>query len=277
MSSAPWLAALDLDGTIVGHDLEIRPRVRATIRAAREAGHLVTIATGRSYPAARPLAALVGLGDGPLICAQGAQIRTPGGIIYERPLSLRAAHETVRWAAARNISVHAYLDDEDFISERHPDTPFYESMHLEARVRAVGDLVAFLDRPPLKLLLIVSAAEAAAVNRELAAVLGDSAIVVRSHARYVEVIHPEVSKGNALLALAAHLGIPATQTLAVGDNHNDLPMLRAAAAGVAMGDGAPEAQAAADWVAPPFVEDGAAHALARFLPGVTLPAAEDAP
>jgi hydroxymethylpyrimidine pyrophosphatase-like HAD family hydrolase len=50
------LVALDLDGTLVGKDLTISPRVRASIAAARERGAEITIVTGRMFAAARPFA-----------------------------------------------------------------------------------------------------------------------------------------------------------------------------------------------------------------------------
>jgi Cof subfamily protein (haloacid dehalogenase superfamily) len=268
MSISRWLVALDLDGTLVGHDLKISPRVRQTVAAARSLGHIVTLATGRRYLSAHFFARQLGIGDEPLICGQGAQVRSPSSIIFETPLPLPSAHTAIRWANQRQIAIHAYLDDGDYISARSPDTPFYESMHDESDIQVVGDLIAFLTRPPMKLLLIVPADEAPQLQAELAAILGQQATVVRSHARYIEVVHPEVNKGTALLALANYLDIPPSCTLGIGDNHNDIPLIQAAAVGIAMGNASAEVKAGSNWVAPTLQDDGAAQALERFLPGL---------
>lgn len=81
------------------------------------------------------------------------------------------------------------------------------------------------------------------------------------------------NKGTALRALAARLGIPMGHVMALGDNDNDVPMLRAAGYGVAMGNATPAAMAAADWLAPDHEAFGVAAAvrclaLRQQVPGV---------
>ena len=53
--------------------------------------------------------------------------------------------------------------------------------------------------------------------------------------------------------------------MAIGDQGNDVPMIKWAGLGVAMASGSDLAQAAADWIAPPLSADGAAVAIERFL------------
>jgi hydroxymethylpyrimidine pyrophosphatase-like HAD family hydrolase len=89
-----------------------------------------------------------------------------------------------------------------------------------------------------------------------------------SHPEYLEFTAPGVNKGTALEWLAARLSIPLAQTMAIGDQHNDLEMLLAAGHGVAM-HGAPEAvQRAARHLAPPSEEDGAARMIERLILGL---------
>jgi len=79
------------------------------------------------------------------------------------------------------------------------------------------------------------------------------------------VVPQGVDKGKGLAWLADHLGIPQASVMAVGDQENDLAMVRWAGIGVAMGNAIPALQRAADWVAPPLDEEGAAAALERFI------------
>ena len=67
------------------------------------------------------------------------------------------------------------------------------------------------------------------------------------------------------LNLAAHLGLDLSQTVAFGDDVNDVSMLRAAGIGVAMGNASPEALQAADRITGTCDEDGVAQALRRLL------------
>jgi hydroxymethylpyrimidine pyrophosphatase-like HAD family hydrolase len=74
-----------------------------------------------------------------------------------------------------------------------------------------------------------------------------------------------VSKGAALARLAADLGVPLAETLAIGDGSNDVSMLRVAGLGVAMGHATPSVRLAADVVTASNGEDGAAQAIERYV------------
>lgn len=266
VSNRRWLIALDLDGTLFGDDLVISPRVRRTITAAQAAGHLVTLATGRSFTATQPFAADLNLTD-PLITFQGAVVRTAAEIIWQRTLPLEVARRVIRFAEERGFPTHVYLPEGVFAAARTPETSVYEAMHPGVTIQFVGSLSAFLTVDPIKFLMILDPARTEAVREELATHLGSTAAVVRSHSLFVEVTHPEVNKGQALLALARRAAIPRDRILAVGDHHNDLPLIRAAGIGVAMGNAAPVLKEAADWVAPALHDDGAAVAIERFVLG----------
>ena len=83
---------------------------------------------------------------------------------------------------------------------------------------------------------------------------------------YLEIIPRGLSKGNALVQLAQRLGIPIENTVAAGDAANDLSMLRAAGAGVAMCNGTDEAKAAADAVTcRDNNHDGIAEIIEKYL------------
>ena len=89
------LLALDLDGTLVGPDLTLRPRTRAAIIGAVRRGVHVALATGRMSTSAQPFADVLGLRD-PIIAYQGALVRelpAPGRrlgrLVYHRPLRPR--------------------------------------------------------------------------------------------------------------------------------------------------------------------------------------------
>nr|WP_290670337.1 Cof-type HAD-IIB family hydrolase [Ardenticatena sp.] len=259
-----WLIALDLDGTLFDHDLRIHPRVAEAIGRARAAGHVVTLATGRMYCATRPFAEPLGIAE-PLICYQGALVRSEMDVLLHLTLPLTIAREAIAFAQMRGIHVNLYLDDVLYVAEMTPEAMFYHSLSPMAPVEVVGDLLAFLQHEPTKIVFVCDEAETPTLLTEAAQRWGQQAQVVQSHARFVELTHPQVSKGQALLLLAAHLGIPRDRTLAIGDNHNDESMLRAAAVGVAMGNALPEVQAIADWVAPPVEAQGVAVTLERFV------------
>ena len=86
-----------------------------------------------------------------------------------------------------------------------------------------------------------------------------------SIANNIEVNAARANKGDALKALCAMLGVDVAHSMAFGDGSNDLTMLRAAGIGVAMGNAAPEVQAAADYVTRTNEEGGVSAALEKFV------------
>jgi hydroxymethylpyrimidine pyrophosphatase-like HAD family hydrolase len=88
---------------------------------------------------------------------------------------------------------------------------------------------------------------------------------VRSHSLFGELTALGISKGSALAALAARMGIAREQVVAIGDHENDLPMIEWAGLGLAMGNAIPAARALADAVIPSVQEAGVAWAIERYI------------
>jgi hydroxymethylpyrimidine pyrophosphatase-like HAD family hydrolase len=78
-----------------------------------------------------------------------------------------------------------------------------------------------------------------------------------------------VTKWSAILRLASEWGIDENEICAVGDDVNDIAMIRAARLGVAMGNAQPAVKAAADRIAPTHDEDGLARVVEWLLEGIT--------
>ena len=72
MTATPHLVALDVDGTTINHAGEMSPAVHDAVRAVADAGHHVTIATGRSILATMPILAELGIETGYAVCSNGA-------------------------------------------------------------------------------------------------------------------------------------------------------------------------------------------------------------
>jgi len=266
------LLALDLDGTLMGDDLIISPRVRRAIAAAQESGVVVTLATGRMFDATLAFARELGI-TAPLLCYQGALIRSPDSDVplYRAAMEPALVREVLEWQTRRGWHVVLYADDDVFVAERRYPESFYRAL-LGERLVWVGDLFPVLEQhEPVKFLVVAEPPEAGRIETELRQCFDGRMEVVRSHAMFVEGNPLGVSKGEALRRLADHLDVPRTQVMAVGDQGNDVAMIAWAGVGVAMGNGSPATKAVADWIAPPLAEDGAAVAIERFVLGSSFP------
>lgn len=125
--------------------------------------------------------------------------------------------------------------------------------------------------PPPKIMLSTGSHAPAHIVGELAERFRGRIYVAWAVSQLLEIMHPEVNKGTALLWLSEALGIAPHEILAVGDGNNDLPMLRAAGLGVLMGNAAPDVQRAAAEaglrLGAPFGDGGLARTLHEHVLG----------
>jgi Cof subfamily protein (haloacid dehalogenase superfamily) len=273
------LLALDLDGTAVELGQMPTPRVREAVADAVARGVHVVVATGRPYISARRFQAALVL-ETPLICFQGALVKEVTGArdtLVAHPLPEEPLAEVIALVEQRGWEFNLYSEEFIYLAHMgHPES-FYErwfglSCCLVPSLTEALRLMRERGTPPLKAMFIGDPELVDRLTPEVRERFGDRFDVVRSHTLFSEITAPGVSKGSALAFLAGRYGIAREETIAAGDNGNDVAMLQWARRGVAMAIATPEALAAADWVAPSVAEDGVANLIDRFiLRGATFP------
>ncbi|MGD9030858.1 MAG: Cof-type HAD-IIB family hydrolase [Anaerolineae bacterium] len=260
------LLALDLDGTLIDETMAIPGRVHQAVARAQEHGVTVTLATGRMLDATVPFARDLRI-EAPLICYQGGLIQALDAEepLYRATMDPGLVRDVLAWHAEQGWHLVLYADDAVFIAERRYPESFYRDL-LGQNLQWSDDLFSVLDHhKPDKFIFITEPKQADLIEAATRQRFEGRLEIVRSHARIVEGNPLGVSKGDALRRLGDHLGIPQEQVMAIGDQGNDVSMIAWAGLGVAMGNGSQVAKAAADWIAPPFSENGAAVAIERFI------------
>ena len=258
------LIALDIDGTIIGDDHDVSERTIAAVRDAMAADVAVSLVTGRMVSSAMRFATELGL-TGPVVGYQGGLIRAMplserrlGKLLLHTPLPAEAARAILEWTRARGLDPHVNHLERFILRADDPKADDY-SAFMGAKAELVPDLLGAIDHPVTKILAVGEPpipTEVAPLARETFAGRADVTI---SHPRFLEFVAPGVSKGRAIRWLARRLRIPLGATLAIGDQWNDLEMLAEVGHGTAMPSAPAEVRAAARYVAPPLVEDGAAR------------------
>jgi Cof subfamily protein (haloacid dehalogenase superfamily) len=268
MSSSPRirLVALDLDGTLIGEDLVLRPRVREAVAAAQAQGVAVSIVTGRMFAAARPFARELAV-DGPIVCYQGAAIFdvASGAVLRETPVKSDVTRDALQWAHDNGVHAQCYADDTLYVEQINRFSKRYSALARVEPVVVPSLRAAFAERPTIKIVFVDDPGPSEQHLAALRALLGDRAYLTRSHVDFVEVVDPAVNKGEALAFVAQRHGVPLDETLAVGDAWNDVPLLDAAAVGIAMGSAPPELRAHADHVVADVAHDGVAEAFETYV------------
>jgi len=258
------LVAVDLDGTLLNDDLQITPRTKAAIQATVEQGVVVAIATGRMHSSAEGFAAGLGI-EAPIISYNGAMIREVGAEepMFHLTVPPDLATEVVGRAVAERVTVEYFCDDTFYVSHVDHWARWYWQRTGCTPV-PVGDLRWLACRRPTKVLLVGKPEQNEERLPRLQRDYEGKLYITLSLPEYIELLHPEVSKANALRWLADHMRIPMKNTMALGDQLNDLEMIEAAGVGVMMTSAQDSLRARADFV-PTSEEEGVAESLERFV------------
>jgi len=272
------LLAIDIDGTLVNSREELSPATQAALARAGRAGIHLVLATGRRYSRTLHLVEPLGISV-PLVTAGGALVKDPRDhrTLYCAkfdPAVLRRALETVARSGFEPVvcaDTYALGFDYYLAREDTASAELGEYLRLNPGCgRLWPELVA--DPPPgiFAAFAMGTRDQMLALEAALAAVLGEkiSTHVLRSpkYSGFMCEIAPgEVTKWSAIRRLAAGWGIAEHEICAVGDDVNDIPMIRAAGLGIAMGNALPEVKDAADRIAPSQEEDGLVRVVAWLL------------
>jgi Cof subfamily protein (haloacid dehalogenase superfamily) len=254
--------ACDLDRTLIASDYVLRDRTRAALATAREHALEVIVVTGRMFRAVRPYLT----GPEPVVCYQGAAVADPttGEFLRHVPIPLRLAREAIDAVQREGFGLNCYVDDELYVARVTEAARTYASFqHIE--LHEVGDLLAWLDAPPTKLVVVGEEHDMDQLGERMRARFGTSMFIAKSLPIFLEFAHPEVSKGAGMQFVADRLRFTPEQTIGFGDGENDLELLEWAGYAVAVENAHPLVLEIADFVCPPADEEGVAQVIEAFF------------
>lgn len=271
------LLALDLDGTTLDAHGGLSEAVRDAVAAVRRRGIRVVLCTGRRFRTALPMARSLEL-SGPIVVNNGVVVKEieSGATLHHDylPSEIYAdALEIMRGLGPPLVYVDAYHDRRDFVTDRVGEAHPYQQEYLADNTQyhgVVDDLS--VERPDCVIMMSAMADEdsLAALRQRAIEKLGDR---IHTHAlinknyrgQILELLSSRSGKWPALERLAAADGIAPKEIAAVGDDRNDVQMIREAGLGIAMGNAVEPAKRAADIVVRSNAEGGAVEALEQIL------------
>lgn len=255
------LIALDLDGTLLNTREEVSARNRRAIRSALDAGIRIVLVTGRGVDTPIRVSKELGL-NLPVICCHGALTKDflAGKTLGHVPVPMQYAKPMVEFAERQGLSIALY--SQEFFYRLHGQKLYMEDMNGPAW-REVGSYADVMHTAPT-FIRFLGRESVEAMEREF----GDLPLHFKHETwlDFVEcaVTNREATKQRALARLCADFQIVFERVLAIGDSRNDVPMLRWAGMGVAMGNSLPEVRQAVRFVTATNDNDGVALAIERY-------------
>jgi Cof subfamily protein (haloacid dehalogenase superfamily) len=240
-------------------------RTREAIAATRAAGIHVILATGRMFQAVRRYAREAGIDD-PVVCYQGAVVAEPvsGRWLRHEPIPLELARETIAALNEEGFGLNCYVNDELYVAEITLEAKRYAGFQ-DLVLHPVGDLVAWLEEPPTKLVVIDDPQVLQGLKERMIARFDGRLYISTSLPYFLEFASPHVTKASGLEFVAEHLGFSREGTVAFGDGENDLELVDWAGFGVAVENAHGLVKERADFVCPSVDDEGVAQLLDAYL------------
>ena len=259
--TAPWLVGLDVDGTIILQDETMSPGVPAAVARVRDAGHIVTIATGRSWSSTERWVDQLGIIADYVVCSNGAVTMRRGASGWER------------WHVETFDPRHVLK----LLTDRLPEAHYMVELGDGTRLYTgeVGDWtleggrlvdIDELGALPVSRVVVVSPEHD---EDDFHRIVADTGLNEVSYAigwtAWLDIAPQGVDKGSALARVYAELGIDGGEVLVVGDGRNDIGMFEWARGiggrAAAMGQAPDVVKDAANEVTGPVEDGGLAQVL----------------
>lgn len=262
---------LDVDGTIVDFDGTMSESAEAALKAAQKNGHKLILCTGRCTGQLYPMLMEKISFDG-FITSAGARVRYGGKVISEKIFSLEQLRRFIKVCHESGTFLYAHIDEGLAATKkdiRGINEVFREiGIDSEAANSLLGKIapVDSLEMDGIERLIYCGSAYE---HEEMRSALGGEFAVDPYSFQNMpntsgEVNLAGVTKASGIHALISHLGASMDDTIAFGDNWNDISMIRAAKVGVVMGNAPEELKAEADMVTDHIRKDGLYNAFVRL-------------
>ncbi|MFP3155137.1 Cof-type HAD-IIB family hydrolase [Lachnospiraceae bacterium ZAX-1] len=261
----------DLDGTLLNNDKSISHGNQKAIEKMLEAGHYLVIATGRPVASARKAVKNLGL-----VMPGCYMIAFNGAIVYgcdsnhiflEKTMSIEYVEYLFEEAKKYNLHIQTYSRSHVIAQKDSKELEFY-TKNTKMSYKIAENVFDELQKEPNKVLLI-----SLTDNEKLKQFQKDHEKWAQGKCNsffscdeYLEYCPKDTSKGAAIRFIAEFLNIPIKDTIAIGDELNDISMLQMAGRGIAMKNAKPEVKAIADYVTKGDNEqDAIAEIIERFI------------
>ena len=257
------LVATDIDGTILGSSGVFTERLVTCIENLQAKGIKVVLVTGRMHSSAQLIKEDLGL-DTPLVSYQGGLVKDDRNILYERYLTSEQTEKIINWAREEKIHINLYNDD--VLYSEYDD---YEIQQYSSYQQIGYTIMPFdkIIKNRVNKVLAIDYDNPERIDRfekELPKLFPEL-YIIKSTRYFLEFSNPEGSKYHAVKFLQKYWNLKDDEILTIGDQNNDISLLKAGGIKVAMGNATEELKSVADFVTDSVYDDGFVTAIEKFV------------
>lgn len=258
------LVATDIDGTILPPNGEFTDGVKNCIKSLQDNGIKIVIVTGRMHQGAKKIAERLSLTT-PVVSYNGGYIKTPSGeIIYEENLPENYAKAIVEWARKNNVHINLYADD--ILYSEKDDTEIKRYSEYQGLPYTIKNF----DEIPYNRIHKILAIDYTDADRvtswvETMSEKFPELYIIKSTPYFCEFSTKRATKACAVDFLREYWGLKKEEVLTIGDQDNDIELLKAGGISVGMGNGTEALKKQADYITDTVENDGFVKAINRFI------------
>ncbi|GGA92095.1 sugar-phosphatase [Ornithinibacillus halotolerans] len=260
------LIAIDMDGTLLNDHHEVPNDVKETLTEAKRLGVKIVLCSGRPIGGMKKYIEELNLNEAGdyAIAYNGAFVQATDTNEVVSELSLTHDDLVNLYTVSKELDTPMHFFDAKGLYTPNADISDYTVLEsflnkIPLHYRQVDEVDATTSFP--KVMYIDHPEQLTKTIQSLPKELYDQYTIVQSSPYFLEFVHPQANKGNAVKQLAETLGIKQEEVMCIGDNGNDLPMIQYAGCGVAMGNAIPKVKDIADFTTKSNNESGVAHAI----------------
>ncbi|MFV0503403.1 MAG: HAD family hydrolase [Lachnospirales bacterium] len=279
------LVVLDIDGTTLTYEQELTKRTKDTIGKVVANGIPVCLCTGRNIHNTRRIANELNLTT-PIICGDGAVvINNNEEYIANYGLKRATVDKIMNFIKKENLYLeictpeyyHKYIKNNELgkfdyegctsRSDLKEAYSKWEYTYFVHKVRYMEHLKDYAKDEEIISLLYAGDIEDVKKCTEFIKSLKDDTIEIRDDLweTYVFLVNKMGKKSHGLKAVAEYYNVDLKDVMAIGDQLNDLDMLKIVGMPIAMGNGAERIKEVSKYVTKTNDDEGVAHALEKFI------------
>ena len=274
------LLASDLDGTIV-YNNEITKMDLEAVKELKQMNVKFVICTGKTYAMTKDICNILEPVYG--IFGNGTQIMNlqTGDEIIRNSITNAQVMECLEIAKRYDLHIHIYTDNKIIVQENLNYMAYRNYVLYKDHVKfeIVDSIEKYIkeQKPNVLKLILSGEKDLLKVKKEIESKEKVTAIQIKKYGEYIDkivgreyeyldIVPKHVTKYQALMQLSVYLHIPMEKIMTIGDNINDIEMIKHAGIGVAIGGSYEEVQEVASYVTKNTVKTGGfAEAVSKFI------------